>query len=60
MEDFRLKNSVSRLEKEVDTLTKEVYTLNQQMSGMLDQIQKLKNIAKQNEERIDESGTEAV
>ena len=60
MEDFRLKNSVSRLEKEVDILTKEVYTLNQQMSGMLDQIQKLKNIAKQNEERIDESGTEVV
>lgn len=30
------------------------YTLNQQMSGMLDQIQKLKNIAKQNEERVDD------
>lgn len=56
MEDFRLKNSVSRLEKEVDILTREVYTLNQQMSGMLDQIQKLKNIAKQNEERVDGRG----
>lgn len=54
MEDFRLKSSVARLEKEVDTLIKEVYTLNQQMSGMLDQIQKLKNIAKQNKEKVDE------
>lgn len=42
MEDFRLKNSVSRLEKEVDILTKTVYNLKQQMSDALEQIKRLK------------------
>ena len=60
IENFRLINTVNRLSDEVDSLTKELYNLRQQQENMLDQIQKLKNIAKQNEERVDESGTEVV
>lgn len=44
MEDFRLKNSVLRLEKEVDSLTKTVYNLKQQMSDALEQIKRLKEL----------------
>jgi hypothetical protein len=44
MEDFRLKNSVSRLEKEVDNLTRTVYNLKQQMSDALEQIKRLKGM----------------
>lgn len=55
MENYKLIKTVNQLQIEVDGLTKELYTIRQQQENMLDQIQKLKNIAKQNEERIDES-----
>lgn len=53
MENYKLLKTVDRLQIEVDGLTRELYTLRQQQENMLDQIQKLKNIAKQNEERLD-------
>lgn len=53
IENFKLLRTVDRLQIEVDGLTKELYTIRQQQENMLDQIQKLKNIAKQNEERVD-------
>lgn len=54
IENFKLLRTVDRLQIEVDGLTKELYTIRQQQENMLDQIQKLKNIAKQNEERVDD------
>ncbi len=42
MEDFRLKNSVNRLQIEVDSLVKEVHTLRQIQQEMLEQIRRLK------------------
>lgn len=54
MIDFRLYTRVKTLEQELDNTMKLVHNLRQQQENMLDQIQKLKNIAKQNEERVDE------
>lgn len=42
MEDYKLKNTVNRLENSVDSLTKEIYTLKQQQKDMLEQIRRLK------------------
>ena len=42
MEDYKLKNTVNRLESSVDSLTKEIYNLKQQQKDMLDQIKRLK------------------
>ena len=42
MEDYKLKNTVNRLENSVDSLTKEIYNLKQQQKDMLDQIKRLK------------------
>lgn len=44
MEDYKLKNTVNRLENSVDSLTKELYTLKQQQKDMLDQIRRLKEM----------------
>lgn len=44
MEDYKLKNTVNRLENSVDSLTKELYTLKQQQKDMLDQIKRLKEM----------------
>ena len=44
MEDFRLKNTVNRLEKEVDGLVREVHNLRQQQADMLEQIKRLKEM----------------
>lgn len=54
MIDFRLYNRVKTLEQELDNTMKLVNNLRQKQENMLNQIQKLKNIAKQNEERVDE------
>lgn len=56
MIDFRLYTRVKTLEQELDNTMKLVQTLRRQQENMLDQIQKLKNIAKQNEERVDGRG----
>lgn len=56
MIDYKLYKTIEILELTVDNLSKQVHNLRQQQENMLDQIQKLKNIAKQNEERVDESG----
>lgn len=42
MEDYKLKNTVNRLENSVGSLTKEIYNLKQQQKDMLDQIKVLK------------------
>lgn len=42
MEDYKLKNTVNRLENSVDSLIKEIYNLKQQQKDMLDQIKILK------------------
>ena len=44
MEDFRLKNSVNRLQIEVDKLSREVHNLRQQQADMLEQIKRLKEM----------------
>lgn len=44
MEDYKLKNTVNRLEKEVDSLAKMVHTLRQQQVDMLEQIKRLKEM----------------
>ena len=44
MEDYKLKNTVNRLENSVDSLTKELYTLKQQQKDMLEQIRRLKEM----------------
>ncbi|MNX76568.1 hypothetical protein D3C86_1080800 [compost metagenome] len=44
MEDYKLKNTVNRLENSVDSLTKEIYNLKQQQKDMVDQIKRLKEI----------------
>lgn len=44
MEDYKLKNTVNRLENSVDSLTKEIYTLKQQQDNMLEQIRRLKEL----------------
>lgn len=42
MEDYKLKNTVNRLENSVDSLTKEIYNLKQQQVDMIEQIRRLK------------------
>ena len=42
MEDYKLKNTVNRLENSVDSLTRELYTLKQQQKDMIEQIKRLK------------------
>lgn len=42
MEDYKLKNTVNRLENSVDSLTKDIYNLKQQQKDMLAQIKSLK------------------
>lgn len=42
MEDYKLKNTVNRLENSVDSLTKEIYNLKQQQQDMIEQIKRLK------------------
>lgn len=44
MEDYKLKNTVNRLENSVDSLTKEIYNLKQQQKDMLEQIRRLKEL----------------
>jgi chaperonin cofactor prefoldin len=44
VEDYKLKNTVNRLENSVDSLTKEIYNLKQQQKDMLDQIRRLKEM----------------
>jgi len=44
MEDYKLKNTVNRLENSVDSLTKEIYNLKQQQKDMLEQIRRLKEM----------------
>lgn len=44
MEDYKLKNTVNRLENSVDSLTREIYTLKQQQLDMIEQIKRLKEI----------------
>lgn len=42
MEDYKLKNTVNRLENSVDSLTREIYNLKQQQKDMIEQIRRLK------------------
>lgn len=44
MEDYKLKNTVNRLENSVDSLTREIYNLKQQQKDMLEQIRRLKEL----------------
>lgn len=44
MEDYKLKNTVNRLEKEVDGLVREVHNLRQQQAGMFEQIKRLEEL----------------
>jgi chaperonin cofactor prefoldin len=42
VEDYKLKNTVNRLENSIDSLTKEIYNLKQHQADMLEQIKRLK------------------
>lgn len=44
MEDYKLKNTVNRLENSVDSLTKEIYNLKQQQKDMIEQIKRFKEM----------------